>query len=104
MALARDFLDANIERMVAVRADSRPSTGLDRFALARHFRAGLGTSPYRYQVMRRLDRARRLLQNGASLAEAAVTSGFADQSHMTRQFKKAYGISPGRWQRATSLL
>ena len=43
-------------------------------------------------------------KHGASLAEAAATSGFADQSHMTRQFKKAYGLSPGRWQRATSLL
>jgi AraC-like DNA-binding protein len=47
--------------------------------------------------MRRLDRARRRLIAGASLAEAAVASGFADQSHMTRQFKRAYGVSPGRW-------
>jgi AraC-like DNA-binding protein len=101
--LARDFLDANVEQMVASE-QLEGITGLDRFALARHFRACLGTSPYRYQVMRRLDRARRLMQAGASLVEAAAISGFADQSHMTRQFKKAYGISPGRWQRATSPL
>jgi AraC-like DNA-binding protein len=44
------------------------------------------------------------MQSGASLADAAAASGFADQAHMTRQFKKAYGISPGRWQRTTSLL
>ena len=79
-------------------AMTRPAVAIAS-AIARTF-----TSPYRYQVMRRLDRARRLLQNGASLAEAAAISGFADQSHMTRQFKKAYGIAPGRWQRATSLL
>jgi AraC-like DNA-binding protein len=101
--LARDFLDAHVEHMVAS-GQLEAITGLDRFALARHFRASLGTSPYRYQVMRRLDRARCLLQNGASLAESAAMSGFADQSHMTRQFKNAYGISPGRWQRTASLL
>jgi AraC-like DNA-binding protein len=101
--LARGFLDANVEQMVASE-QLEAVTGLDRFALARHFRACLGTTPHRYQVMRRLDRARHLMQTGASLADAAVASGFADQSHMTRQFKKAYGISPGRWQRTTSLL
>jgi AraC-like DNA-binding protein len=100
--LARGFLDANAEQMVASE-QLEAVTGLDRFALARHFRACLGTSPYRYQVMRRLDRTRRVLQSGASLADAAAASGFADQAHMTRQFKKAYGISPGRWQRTTSL-
>jgi len=31
------------------------------------------------------------------LADAALACGFADQSHMTRQFKKTYGVSPGRW-------
>ena len=102
VALASDFLDANIERMVRSE-EIEVVTGLDRFALARHFRACLGTSPYRYQTLRRLDRARNLMRAGASLAEAAIACGFADQSHMTRQFKKAYGLSPGRWQRATSL-
>lgn len=94
---ARDFLDANLD--CAVRsAQLEAVTGLSRYALARHFRACLGTSPYRYLTMRRLDRARRLILSGASLADAAALSGFADQSHMTRQFKKAYGLSPGHWQ------
>jgi AraC-like DNA-binding protein len=92
--LARDCLDeagpvssATLERL----------TGLSRFALARHFRRCFGTSPHRYAVMRRLERARRLLDAGTPLAQAAAASGFADQSHMTRQFKQAYGLSPGAW-------
>ncbi|HEV7258988.1 MAG TPA: AraC family transcriptional regulator [Bosea sp. (in: a-proteobacteria)] len=71
---------------------------LDRFALARHFRAAFGTSPHHYLVMRRLDRARTLLRTGAGLADIAATCGFADQSHLTRQFRRAYGLPPGRWR------
>ena len=94
---ARQFLDANHHRIVASE-ELEKTTGLDRYTLARHFRVRLGTSPYRYLTMRRLEYARSLLAVGETLVEAAASSGFADQSHMTRQFKRAYGISPGRWQ------
>ncbi|MGP9819541.1 helix-turn-helix transcriptional regulator [Salinarimonas sp. NSM] len=33
------------------------------------------------------------------MAQAALAAGFADQSHMTRRFKAAYGITPERWRR-----
>jgi AraC-like DNA-binding protein len=93
---ARDYLDANLLAPVASTTLERV-TGLSRFALTRHFRACLGTSPHRYVVMRRLDRARHLIRTGTSLAEAAAACGFADQAHMTRHFKRTYGVSPGRW-------
>jgi AraC-like DNA-binding protein len=100
IAIARDFLDANVEHVV--RSNQLEAlTGLSRFALTRHFRAGLGTSPYRYLVMRRLDRARRLMVSGVGLAEVAAASGFADQSHLSRHFKRTYGVSPGRWRKIT---
>ena len=99
MRIAREYLDeacdlpssATLERL----------TGLSRFELARQFRKCLGTSPHRYATMRRLDRARRLIGAGASLAEGAAACGFADQSHMTRQFTKAYGVAPGAWRALT---
>jgi AraC-like DNA-binding protein len=94
---ARQYLDANLDLAVGSR-ELEAVTGLDRFLLARQFRACFGTSPYNYLVMRRLQRARLLLREGVSLAEAAFACGFADQSHLTRQFRRAFGITPGRWR------
>jgi AraC-like DNA-binding protein len=93
--IARDFLDAAEGAVTS--AGLEHATSLSRYALARHFRACFGTSPHRYLTMRRLDRARALIRQGAPLADAALACGFADQSHMTRQFRKAYGVSPGRF-------
>jgi AraC-like DNA-binding protein len=93
---ARAFLDENFMRVVTSEELERV-TGLDRYALARHFRIRLGTSPYRYLTMRRLDRVKSAVVSGHSLADAAFMSGFADQSHMTRQFKQAFGLTPGHW-------
>ncbi|MNL57460.1 DNA-binding transcriptional activator FeaR [compost metagenome] len=47
--------------------------------------------------MRRLEQARRMIATGHSLAGAALETGFADQAHFTRHFKRAYGVTPGRW-------
>lgn len=94
--LAREALDAAAETPLGS-AELEAAAGLSRYELARQFRAAFGTSPYRYLVMRRLDLARRMIRDGVPLAEAAAAGGFADQSHMTRHFKKAYGVPPGRW-------
>ncbi len=68
-----------------------------RWQLSKDFRSLLGTSPYRYLVMRRLDRARELLLRGKSFAAAAQACSFSDQSHFNRHFKKSYGMSPKAW-------
>ena len=76
--------------------------GYDRWSIARQFRAAYGTSPTRYRTTRRLEVARQLLRAGMSVADAASSSGFADQSHLTRAFKSAHGITPGAWLSAVS--
>lgn len=96
VARAREFLAAEAHRTVASEELERIS-GLDRFALARHFRAATGTSPHRYQVGRRLARAQTMIAEGVALSETAAATGFADQSHLTRHFSARFGLTPGRW-------
>lgn len=93
---ARDFLIAEAPRVVASQELEQVS-GLDRFALARHFRAAYGTSPHRFQVGRRLARAQYMIARGTALSEVAAATGFADQSHLTRHFAARFGLTPGRW-------
>jgi AraC-like DNA-binding protein len=69
--------------------------GVSQFQLVRGFSKTTGLTPHAYLVLRRLQRARKMIAGGATLADAAQASGFADQSHMTRLFVRTYGISPG---------
>jgi AraC-like DNA-binding protein len=94
--LARDYLAAHAREQTSA-AMLEQVTGTDRFTLARNFRRVFGTSPDRYRTLRRVELARKAIENGRSLVQAAAEGGFADQSHMTRQFKRAYGFTPGRW-------
>jgi AraC-like DNA-binding protein len=94
---ARQFLDAERPRAVHSR-ELEAITGLTRYDLARQFRIVLGTSPYRYLVMRRLELAREQMHRGRALADVALEAGFADQAHFTRVFRSAFGLTPGRYR------
>jgi AraC-like DNA-binding protein len=72
-------------------------SGLDRWTLARQFRTLFGTSPSRFRSLRQLDQVRHMISGGMSLAMASIEAGFADQSHMSRRFKSAYGMTPAAW-------
>ena len=93
----RDFLRSRLT--IVQSSEVEAVTGLDRYQFARQFHAVYGISPYRYSVMRRLDVARVRIRNGRPLADTAAEAGFADQAHLTRTFKAAFGMTPGRYAR-----
>jgi AraC-like DNA-binding protein len=100
VSAVREYLAAHPAQ--ATRADVLEHiAGIDRWTLARQFRAAFGTSPDRYRTMLRLRLARAAIASGMALADAAASCGFADQSHMTRHFKRAFGLTPGRWAAVT---
>lgn len=93
---ACDYLQSRSDRQISS-GELENVSGLDRFTLARQFRMSLGTSPHRYLVMRRLEKARAMIGSGRSLVDIALETGFSDQAHFTRHFKRTHGMTPGRW-------
>ncbi len=85
------------DRRIAA-AELEDACGIDRWTLARHFRARYGISPSRFHIRRRLRHAAMAIRAGADLADAAQLGGFADQSHFTRHFVRAHGLTPGVWR------
>ncbi|WP_114972833.1 AraC family transcriptional regulator [Rhodoferax ferrireducens] len=71
---------------------------LSPFYAARLFSRTVGMPPHAWRNQFRLSLAQGLLRQGLSVTEVAAMQGFADQSHFTRHFKRAFGITPGRWQ------
>ena len=70
--------------------------------LQRLFLDTVGVTPKFFSLITRARRAAQLMamQGRASLADVAAQAGYADQSHMTRDFVRLAGASPARWQAA----
>jgi AraC-like DNA-binding protein len=83
-------------------ADVAAAAGSSRFAAYRAFRIRYGLSPSEYQRQLRLRAARQALASGAAIADVAVAAGFADQAHLTRWFRRCYGITPGAYRTASA--
>nr|WP_225953685.1 helix-turn-helix domain-containing protein [Kibdelosporangium phytohabitans] len=70
------------------------AVGLSPQRLRALARQQLGMPLTRWRVWARLRRAAEALRDGQSLVDAAVTAGFADQAHLTRQMREMMGITP----------
>lgn len=72
---------------------------LSKYYFARRFREEVGRTPWAYVRQARIERAKRLLEQGASPAEAAFEVGFFDQSHLTNAMQDIEGMTPRQYQR-----
>jgi len=75
--------------------------GMDKFKFLRYFKQHTGLTPHNFMLMKRVDAAKQLLQDGSSLVETALAVGFYDQAHFSRFFKSFVGVSPGQYQSIT---
>ena len=94
---AYDYLGECPERNVSL-DELADVAGIGKFRLLRLFRERIGLPPHALQIAHRIYRARRMLEAGASIADAALAAGFADQSHMHRHFRSGLGITPREYQ------
>lgn len=99
IALARTLIDDCPSSPLTL-SDLARSADLGRYQFLRGFARATGLTPHAYILQRRLHRARELIGKGATLSDAALQSGFADQSHMTRLFVRSFGMAPGAYAKA----
>ena len=100
VAEALQYIHDNYARDVGL-DDIAAAAHLSASQLTRLIKQALGVSPYQHVIQVRVNNARHLLSAGSgrrSLAEIANAVGFADQSHLTRHFKRLTGVTPRRYR------
>lgn len=91
------LLDQQLGRKLSV-AELAAEAGLSRFHFMRTFAQATGLTPMAYLTQHRIRAAKQLLQAGASPVEAALETGFCDQSHFARHFQRLVGTTPGQYR------
>lgn len=95
---ALEYLDAHFVDNVRL-SELSSMANLSEFHLLRLFRAVVGLPPHAYLIQKRIDYARSLLSRQLPILQVGLETGFTDQSHFTRWFKKIVGITPGQYRR-----
>lgn len=95
---ARDYILASLEHNISI-DDIANVANMSKFHFIRQFRQKFGITPHQYVLSCRVNLARRIIESGKSLNQAAFEAGFADDSHLSRHFKRIYGLTPKRFQK-----
>jgi AraC-like DNA-binding protein len=94
---ARDYLHAHPASNIRLDELSAVA-GMSRYHLLRQFAREFGAPPHAFHLQLRLDVARRLLAAGVPTPQVALRTGFYDQSHLGRHFRRVVGVSPGHYR------
>ncbi|MDD1783201.1 AraC family transcriptional regulator [Enterovibrio sp. ZSDZ35] len=97
--LVREYLHQHFTDNITL-DDLSSMTGVSPYHLVRQFKSRFGLPPHAYQIQLKIRRAKALLKTGLSIADSAMASGFHDQSHLHRHFRRAIGVTPKQYQRA----
>jgi AraC-like DNA-binding protein/quercetin dioxygenase-like cupin family protein len=92
----REYISENISENIRLE-DLATVAELSPFHLHRLFHRQIGLPPHVYHNQLRVGQAQKLLAGGKSISETAFETGFADQSHFTRFFKRYTGVTPKRF-------
>ncbi len=92
------FLEKRYIEPVKLR-DLEAVTASNPYQIIRAFRRDLGTTPHAFMMRLRVERAMLLLIDGERIVDAAAETGFVDQSHLTKHFKRVCGTTPGKFLR-----
>lgn len=99
----RDYLKAHYAENVSL-SHLTSITNLSPFHLLRVFHNQVGFPPHEYQTQVRIAHARKLLLEGRPISHVALETGFCDQSHLSRNFKRIVGMTPGRFSSQSKIV
>lgn len=95
-----DYIEHNLASDLCLNSLARIA-GMSQYHFARLFKKRFGTPPHTYVQQRRVERARHLiLHSDMPLKEVVGATGFCDQSHLTRSFRRAFDITPAELRRS----
>lgn len=80
--------------------DMEEKFDINKFILIRNFKNKFNTTPNAYQLQLKINHGKYLLKSSDDIVDIALRSGFYDQAHFTKEFKKAYGITPVQYYKA----
>lgn len=92
----REYILAHFERNISL-GELSGVANLSQYHLNRVFRKEVGMPPHAFQTQVRVANAKKLIRTGLPLSEVAQATGFADQSHFHRHFKRLMKITPGKY-------
>jgi AraC family transcriptional regulator len=102
LELSVDYIDAHCFETIRLH-DLASLLGLSESYFSHAFKAATGVPPLRWQMETRIAKVKDfLVRESMSLTEIAASSGFSDQAHLTRSFKRLVGITPSDWRRNRS--
>ncbi|HXE17508.1 MAG TPA: AraC family transcriptional regulator [Stellaceae bacterium] len=94
----RELIETSLDEDLSLDRLAREA-GVGAHAFSAAFLRAVGTTPHKYVLERRIERAKTLLRSGAPVADVALQTGFASQSHLAAAFKRAVGLTPGQYRR-----
>lgn len=88
------YIDAHLGQNISLRELAKVAQ-ISQYHFSGLFKQSVGIPPYRYVLLRRIERAKDLLQKERlPINEVALSCGFADQSHLTKHFRRSVGMTP----------
>ena len=97
----REYIEQNLENNVSLAALAEVA-GISLYHFAKAFKQSTGATPHQYVLARKIDRAKELLGDpDRNVLEASARTGFNDQIHVTKIFRRVVGVTPTEFRNQT---